>query len=204
MEDQKSVYLVDDNEEIRKSLQYLFQSVGLKTKCFATGEAFLEGFDHDGPTCVILDIRLRGINGVDLLENLRKDGCQVPILILTGHGDVPHTVRAMKAGAINVLEKPVRDQVLLDHIHKALSIDTENHEKMAETDEVHARISSLTKRENEVMGHVVAGLSSREIAEVLDVSAKTIETHRAKIMKKMRARSVPHLIHLVLLAEGTT
>ena len=198
MNEEPTVFVVDDDEAIRKSLRWLIESVDLKVQTFESAQEFLEAYDPDVPGCLVLDVRMKGMSGLDLQEKLVEDDIRIPVIILTGHGDVPMAVRAMKGGAVDFLQKPVSDQVLLDHIQHALQEDSKGRESRAEDMLIQKRVEQLTKREKQVMQHVVNGMSSKEIASELGVSFKTIEAHRAKIMKKMKAKSVPHLIRMSL------
>jgi len=186
---------------MRKSLRWLIESVNLRVETFESAQEFLEQFDNGRPGCLVLDVRMPGMSGLDLQDHLRAEGVDMPIIIITAYGDVPMAVRAIKAGALDFIEKPVCDQVLLDHIHDAIELDQKKRQTRAENQEVAERLETLTKREAQVMNFVVAGMSSKEIAGELGVSFKTIEAHRAKIMKKMEAKSVPHLIHMNLLTR---
>lgn len=197
-----TVFVVDDDPAIRKSLRWLIESVGLKVQTHELASEFLESYIPDVPGCLVLDVRIPGMSGLDLQERLRERGHDIPVIIVSGYGDVPMAVRAMKAGAIDFLEKPVSDQVLLDYIQKGIERDIRNKQNLVQNKELIERKNSLTRREREVMGHVVSGQSSREIAELLNVSFKTVEAHRAKIMKKMKAKSVPKLIQMDLQIRG--
>ncbi len=197
-----TVFVVDDDPAIRKSLRWLIESVGLKVETHELASDFLESYSPDSPGCLVLDVRIPGMSGLELQEKLRDRGYDIPVVIVSGYGDVPMAVRAMKAGAVDFLEKPVSDQVLLDYIQKGIERDINNKKNRSENKELMERKKSLTRRELEVMEHVVSGQSSREIAEILNVSFKTIEAHRAKIMKKMMAKSVPKLIQMDLLIKG--
>lgn len=199
-----TVFVVDDDPAIRKSLRWLIESVGLKVQTHELASEFLERYSPDSPGCLVLDVRIPGMSGLELQEKLRERGYDIPVIIVSGYGDVPMAVRAMKAGAIDFLEKPVSDQVLLDYIQKGITRDIKNKQSRLQNKELIERKESLTRREREVMGYVVAGLSSREIAENLSVSFKTVEAHRAKIMKKMQVKSVPKLIQMDLQIQGNT
>jgi two-component system, LuxR family, response regulator FixJ len=201
MSEEPTVFVVDDDKAMRKSLRWLIESVNLQVETFESAQEFLEKLDSDRPGCIVLDVRMPGMSGLDLQDYLRENGVDIPIIIITAYGDVPMAVRAIKAGALDFIEKPVCDQVLLDHIHDAIELDQKRRQTKAENQEVAERLETLTKREAEVMNLVVAGMSSKEIAADLGVSFKTIEAHRAKIMKKMDAKSVPHLIHMRLLTR---
>ena len=175
-----TVFVVDDDRAMRKSLRWLIESIDLRVETYESASAFLEHYNPDRPGCVVLDVRMPGMSGLDLQDHLRKLDSEIPIIIVTAYGEVPMAVRAIKAGALDFIEKPVCDQVLLDHIQDALELDRKRRESRAEKREITERLDSLTKREAEVMHLVVAGMSSREIAGELGVSFKTIEAHRAK------------------------
>lgn len=192
------VFVVDDDPAIRKSLRWLIESINIKVMAFNSGGEFLESYDPCMPGCVVLDVRMPGMNGLDLLDKLRERGIEIPAIMMTAFGDVPMAVRAMKAGAVDFFEKPVSDQVLLDQIQRAIAKDLENRAGRADHLRIAQRKERLTKRETEVMRLVVDGLSSKQIAGELGISFKTIEAHRAKIMRKMEARSVPELIRMIL------
>uniref|UniRef100_A0A7C2NZX1 Response regulator transcription factor n=1 Tax=Schlesneria paludicola TaxID=360056 RepID=A0A7C2NZX1_9PLAN len=193
-----TVFVIDDDPALRKSLRWLMESIGLRVATFASSQEFLSAYDSEQPGCIVLDVRMPGMSGLELQERLREQGCQLPILVMTAFGDVPMAVRAMKAGAVHFFEKPVSDQALLDHVQSALAdnrrrrMESQHHRDAAE------RYARLTAREAEVIELVVQGLSSKEIGHQLGVSFKTVEAHRAKIMRKMEADSVPHLIRLYL------
>ena len=198
-----TVFVVDDDPAIRKSLRWLIESVGLKVQTHELASEFLESYSPDYPGCLVLDVRIPGMSGLELQEKLRERDYDIPVIIVSGYGDVPMAVRAMKAGAVDFLEKPVSDQVLLDYIQKGIERDIKNKANRLQNKELVERKATLTRRENEVMKYVVSGFSSREIAEKLNVSFKTVEAHRAKIMKKMQAKSVPKLIQMELQIQGT-
>jgi two-component system, LuxR family, response regulator FixJ len=201
--EEPTVFVVDDDRAMRKSLRWLLESVELRVETFDSARDFLEKYQPHRPGCVVLDVRMPGMSGLELQDYLREQVVEIPIIIITGYGDVPMAVRAMKAGAHDFIEKPVCDQVLLEHIHNAIEIDRKHRQVLAENQEIMERLRTLTNREAEVMDFVVQGLSSKEIAEKLGVSFKTIEAHRAKIMKKMGANNVSHLIHMVLLTRDS-
>ncbi|QDV19357.1 Transcriptional regulatory protein TdiR [Gimesia panareensis] len=198
-----TVFVVDDDPAIRKSLRWLIESVGLKVQTHELASDFLESYSPDRPGCLVLDVRIPGMSGLELQEKLRERGYDIPVIIVSGYGDVPMAVRAMKAGAVDFLEKPVSDQVLLDYIQKGIERDIKNKAIRLQNKDLLERKATLTRRELEVMDYVVSGFSSREIAEKLNVSFKTVEAHRAKIMKKMQAKSVPKLIQMELQIQGT-
>lgn len=198
MESEPTVFVVDDDDEVRDSLRWLIESVGLQVRSFSSAQSFLDSYTDSAPGCLVLDIRMPGMSGLDLQEELSGRGIELPVIVVTAYGDVQTAVRAMKAGAVDFVEKPIGEQGLLDQIHKAIAEDLRNNEKRAVQREVKQRYERLTPREKEVMALVVDGLSSKEIAQQIDVSFKTVEAHRAKIMKKMEAKSVPHLIRTSL------
>ncbi len=193
-----TVFVVDDDPAVRKSLRWLIESIGLHVKTYGSGSEFLDEYDPQKPGCLVLDVRMPGMSGLELQERLSERGRCVPIIVMTAFGDVPMAVRAMKYGAVHFFEKPVKDQELLDHIQAALEDDLKWRERDQQDQSIRDRYNLLTRRECEVLGHVVDGNSSKEIGGKLGVSFKTVEAHRAKIMKKMAADSVPHLIRMVL------
>jgi len=193
-----TVFVVDDDNALRKSLCWLIESIGLRVQTFASAHEFLDAYPADTPGCLVLDVRMPGMSGLDLQERLEERRITIPVIIITGYGDVPMAVRAMKAGAVDFIEKPVSDQMLLDRIQQAIMTDSMHRESKRGKSQFAARIELLTPREREVMDKVVSGLSSREIGDELGVSFKTVEAHRAKIMKKMQASSVPHLVRMAL------
>ena len=188
------VHVVDDDPAIRNSLRFLIESTGIAVELHSSAAAFLERYDPQTPGCVVLDVRMPGMSGLDLQQRLREREYLIPVIVLTGYGDIPTAVRAMRAGAADFIEKPVSDQVLLRHIERALARDRIAREQHAAVAPIRRRAETLTKREREVLDLVACGLPSREIARALQVSDKTIETHRVNIMKKMKARNVSHLI----------
>ena len=180
MNKELTVFVVDDDRAMRKSLRWLIESIDLRVETYESAQAFLDHYDPDRPGCVVLDVRMPGMSGLDLQDHLRERDIDIPIIIVTAYGEVPMAVRAIKAGALDFIEKPVCDQILLDHIQDALELDRKRRQVRAENQEITERLESLTKREAEVMDYVVAGLSSKKIANELGVSFKTIEAHRAK------------------------
>lgn len=201
-ETEPTVYVVDDDPSFRKSLRWLIESVGLKVATYGSGRDFLEHCHFDTPGCVVLDVRMPGMSGLELQEKLQERDVDLPVIMVTAYGDVPMAVRAMKSGAVDFFEKPFSDQVLLDHIQQAIQQNVQNKRNRAEHVRIKALMNQLTPREREVMELVVNGLSSKQIAAELNVSFKTIEAHRAKIMKKMQAKSVPNLIQMNLIAHN--
>jgi two-component system, LuxR family, response regulator FixJ len=196
------VYVVDDDDGMRRALTLLLSTVGYATEAYARPSEFLAHFKPDEPGCLVLDIRMPGMSGLELQEQLNRTGCMLPIIFITGHGDVPMAVQAMKAGAFEFIQKPFRDQDLLDQINHALQHDAENRQGVARRAEVLRRLESLTPRERQVMDLVVEGGANKVIAIDLGLSERTVEIHRAKVMEKMGARSVAHLVKLhMTLAE---
>ena len=195
---QSTVFVVDDDEAMRESLTWLIESVGLNVETFSSADDFLKFYYPGRPGCLLLDVRMPGMSGLELQGHLQKQQVKVPVIIITGHGDVPMAVRAMKAGAIDFIEKPFNDEQLLESIRNALSIDDTQRDEQAFKAEVASRLAQLTPRESEVMDMVTSGKSNKEIANTLGVSAKTVEAHRAKVMEKMEAGSLAELVRLVV------
>lgn len=191
------VYVVDDDEAVRDSLKMLLESVDLPCQTFASARAFLEKHDPDQHCCLVADIRMPGMSGLDLQEELNRRSSTIPIVFITGHGDVPMAVDAMKSGALDFIQKPFRDQDLLDRINQALESDDERREDNRELAEIRSRIARLTARETEVMHRVVQGQANKVIALDLGVSQRTVEIHRARVMQKMAARSLAELVRMV-------
>jgi FixJ family two-component response regulator len=190
------VFVVDDDEPMRQSLQNLIGSVGLRVQTFASAQEFMRNKFTDVPGCLVLDVRLPGLSGLDLQKRMAEAGIEIPIIFITGHGDIPMTVQAMKAGAVEFLTKPFRDQDLLDAIHQALDRDRTGRQQRAEIDELHSRFDSLTPREREVMALVVTGLLNKQIAGELGTSEATIKIHRHQVMEKMSAGSLAELVRM--------
>ena len=190
------VFVVVDDESVRKALARLIGSVGLEVQTFPSPAAFLAHPRPDRPACVILDLRMPDTSGLTLQEELAKASADLPILFLTGHADVSTSVRAMKAGAVDFLEKPLHDQALIDAVHRALARARELRGARAEREGIARRVATLTPREHEVLALVVAGLPNKLVADRLGASEKTIKVHRARVMQKMRADSLAHLVRL--------
>jgi two-component system response regulator FixJ len=193
-----AVYVVDDDDGMRRALDTLLSTVGYKTAVFSRPSEFLANFKTDTPGCLVLDIRMPDMSGLEVQQHLNRMGSMLPIIFITGHGDVPMAVQAMKEGAVDFIQKPFRDQDLLDRINHALKQDAENRSTVARRAEVQHRLESLTPRERQVMGMVVDGAANKVIAVDLNLSERTVEIHRAKVMEKMGARSVAHLVKLHL------
>jgi FixJ family two-component response regulator len=190
------VYVVDDDSSVREAIKSLIRSVGLRVETFGTAQEFLKSARPDAPGCVVLDVRLPGLSGLDLQREMAAHGINLPVIFITGHGDIPMSVRAMKAGALEFLTKPFRDQDLLDAIQPALERDRGARQQRSETAELRERFDSLTAREREVMGLVVSGLLNKQIAGELGTSEVTIKIHRSQVMKKMGAGSLAELVRM--------
>jgi len=193
-----TVFLVDDDEAVRDSLGLLMKSVALASQSFSSADAFLAEFDPDCPGCLVLDIRMPGMSGMELQQKLIEIRAILPIIFITGHGDIPMAVEAMQRGAVDFIPKPFRDHELLDRINKALESDRENRDSLLEREEVEKRIELLTPREKQVMELVVQGKANKVIAGDLHVSQRTVEIHRARVMEKMRVRSLAQLVRMVM------
>jgi FixJ family two-component response regulator len=190
------VFVVDDDASLRESLKDLVGSVGLRVEAFASAQEFLRSERPDVPSCLILDVRLKGVSGLDLQKRIAEADMEIPIIFITGHGDIPMTVQAMKAGAVEFLTKPFRDQDLLDAIQQALKRDRKAREQRTEIEELHTRYFSLTSREREVMTLVVAGLLNKQIAGDLGTSEASVKVHRQHVMEKMGAGSLAELVRM--------
>jgi FixJ family two-component response regulator len=190
------VFVVDDDARVRESLKNLIRSVGLGVETFASAQEFLRSKRPDVPGCLVLDVRLQGLSGLELQKQMADADVEIPIIFITGHGDIPMTVQAMKAGAVEFLTKPFRDQDLLDAIQQALKRDREGREQRAKSEELHTRYSLLTPREREVMALVVTGLLNKQIAGELGASEATVKIHRHQVMEKMGAGSLADLVRM--------
>ncbi|MBB1126569.1 response regulator transcription factor [Thiospirillum jenense] len=195
------VFVVDDDQAMRSSLQWLIESVGMQVRTFSSADEFLAAYELDWIGCLLLDVRMPGMTGLELQTYLTRSAIRLPVIIITGHGDVTMAVKAMKAGAVDFIEKPFNDDNLLTSIRNALQHDEKQRTLRTRCNEIAARLTSLTPREHEVMKMVTEGQSNKEIAAKLGVSAKTIEVHRARVMDKMQANSLAELVRLALLVK---
>ncbi len=203
--EQSLIIVVDDDPSMRVSIESLLRSVGHAVQSFATTQEFMQSTQLDAPGCLVLDIRLPGRSGLEFQQELARQHVELPIVFITGHGDVPMSVAAMKAGAIEFLTKPFRDQDLLDAVHRGLELDSQRRSEAAILDELSGRLETLTPREREVMAVVVAGRLNKQIAAELDLSEATVKVHRAQVMRKMEAKSLPELVRFAdSLGFGTT
>jgi FixJ family two-component response regulator len=191
------VFVVDDDPSVRSSLKFLMSSVGLQVESFDSADALLQRKLPDAPSCLVLDVRLRGLSGLDFQRELAARNCHMPIIFITGHGDIPMSVRAMKAGAVEFLTKPFRDQDLLDAVRIALERDCERRERQKEVSDLKERFDSLTLREHEVISMVVSGMLNKQIADQLGTAENTVKVHRSRAMEKMRAQSVAELVKMI-------
>jgi len=196
-----TVYVVDDDEAMRDSLRFLIESVCLPVQCYASAQEFLDYYQPNMPGCMLLDVRLPRISGLDLHERMVAQNMLLPVIILTGHGDISMAVRAMKKGAFDFIEKPFNDQLLLERVQQAIEHDSSIRREQAEKREVEARLAHLTLREREIMAKLVEGKPNKSIARELDISYKTVEAHRGKVMEKMQADNLAELVRMAMLCE---
>ncbi|MCG8486017.1 MAG: response regulator transcription factor [Candidatus Thiodiazotropha sp.] len=197
-----TVYVVDDDEEVRSALKLLFESVGLPVICFASALEYLDRFDESLPGCLVVDIRMPGMSGLDMQEKLNELPLHPPVIIITGHGDVPMAVRAVQAGAVDFIEKPFRDQILLDSVHRAIEMDAEKRGEASRLSEIRDHLNQLTPREREVLDLVISGMRNKNISEQLGITLSTVEAHRSRVMEKMQADSLSHLMRMMLTLEN--
>jgi FixJ family two-component response regulator len=195
-EQRSTVIVVDDDGAVREALSNLFRSVGLQVKVFASAPEFLQSKLSDGPCCMVLDVRLPDLSGLDFQTELAKRNIQIPIVFMTGHGDIPMTVRAMKAGAVEFLPKPFRDQDMLDAVQSGLDQDRKRRKNTSETTKLKASFDSLTAREREILALVTSGLMNKQIAAEIGITEITVKVHRANVMRKMGAKSLAQLVRM--------
>jgi len=200
MSGEPTVFVVDDDQTVRGSLCWLLESLRLKVQTYASAQDFLSAYDPVQPGCLLLDVRMPDISGLQLQEILEQRKVRIPVILITGHGDIAMAVRAMKAGAFDFIEKPFKDQVLLERVQQCLAIDTRQRREDAERKKIIGRLDSLTPREIDVLDGVVSGKSNKTIAADLDISVKTVEVHRARVMEKMAVNSVAELTSLCISA----
>ncbi len=196
-----TVFIVDDDQQVRDALGLLMESVGLNVVTFESGQLFLDAFDSSVPGCIVTDIRMPGMSGLELQKKLKQEKLHPPVIIITGHGDIPMAVDAMQAGALDFIEKPFNDQRLLDSVHRAIETDAGQRGQATQIAEIKERMDTLTKREREVMNLITQGKRNKTIADELHVSQSTVEAHRAKVMEKMQANSLSDLMRMVLSLE---
>jgi FixJ family two-component response regulator len=202
MTSEPTVFVVDDDQAMRTSLQWLIESTGMQVRTFPSADAFLNANYPGRAGCLLLDVRMPGMSGLELQGYLAQEGYRLPVIIITGHGDVAMAVKAMKAGAVDFIEKPFHDEDLLRSIRNALALDQRRRVTRANQAQIAARLAELTPREHEVMAMVTEGKSNKDIAAALGVTAKTVEAHRARVMEKMRAESLAELVRMALIASG--
>ena len=197
-----TVFVVDDDEGVRNSLRFLLKSVGHATQTLASATEFLDSYKPSQPGCLVLDVRMPGMSGLDLQEQLNLRGAVIPVIFITGHGDIPMAVEAMQHGAFDFLQKPFRDQDLIDRIQRALELDARNRAALEQHARIRERLDSLTPREREVLALMTRGKPNKIMAAELGVSQRTVEIHRARVMEKSGAASLAQLVRMVLDLEG--
>ena len=198
MNSQTSVFVVDDDQAMRNSLKWLIESVGMKVETFASADEFIRNYYPGRAGCLLLDVRMPGMGGLELQENLAAHRCGLPVIIITGHGDVPMAVRAVQNGAVDFLEKPFNNQAMLDSVHRAIEVDAKQRGESSRLQEIEARYDMLTPREKEVMQLVIEGMRNKNIAYDLEISQSTVEVHRSRVMEKMQAKTLSDLMRMSL------
>ncbi len=197
-----TVYIVDDDAAVRDSLCLLLKSLGLAALPYGSAAEFLAGYDPEQPGCVVLDVRMPGMSGLELQHELNRRGTIIPVIFVTGHGDVPMAVEAMRHGAFEFLQKPFREQDLIDCVQRAIARDSRNRAQLGEKEQIRAHLKTLTSREAEVLRLVIQGKANKVVAGDLGISQRTVEVHRANLMEKMRASSLAQLVKMMLTVEG--
>ena len=203
MTHEPTVYVIDDDVAVRRFLEDLIESVSLRVEAYASAQEFLDAFDPGAPGCVVLDIRMPGMSGLELQRELAERAISLPIIILTGHGDVQIAVRAMRAGAVDFIEKPFNNELLLDSVQKAVAESVDARDARVERGEIESRMHMLTPREHDVLNLIVMGETNKGVARRLGISEKTVEGHRAGMMAKMRAKSLANLVKMVVAVDVT-
>lgn len=196
------VYIIEDDDAVRDSLQLMLESVGRETEVFSSADNFLNSYHPDMAGCIVLDIRMPGINGMELQRKLNEQNAILPIIFVTGHGDVPMAVEAMQQGALDFVQKPYREQELLDKISMAMNLDTENRASLEQQQLILERMQGLTPREQDVLALMVEGKANKVIAIDLDISQRTVEIHRSRVMEKLQANSLAHLVRMFMAVEA--
>jgi FixJ family two-component response regulator len=198
------VFIVDDDEAVRSSMRFLIRSVGLQAQMYASAPEFLSAYDQRHPGCLLLDVRMPGMSGLELQQELNRRGATIPVVFITGHGDVAMAVEAMQQGAFDFLQKPFREQDMLDRVQRALARDAESRSRLAARAEIQTRLATLTPREIEVLQLITHGKANKVVGAELGVSQRTVEIHRAHVMEKMHASSLAELVRMVLDSDDST
>jgi FixJ family two-component response regulator len=201
-QDSARVYIVEDDEAVRESLQLVLESIGYRVAVYESANRFIDAWNPDMGGCLVLDIRMPGMNGMELQRRLNERNSILPIIFVTGHGDVPMAVEAMQQGAVDFVQKPYREQELLEKIERAFRLDSENRQGLQSQQDIAARLSSLTPRELEVLRLMIEGKANKVIAIDLNISQRTVEIHRARVMEKLNANSLAHLVRMVMAVDG--
>ncbi len=201
MDETLTVFIVDDDPAVRDSLRWLIESLKHPVETFESAKDFLDICTPEIQGCLVLDVRLPGMSGLQLQSRLREQGVEIPIIIITGHGDVPMAVRALQGGALHFLEKPFRDQEVLDCVQEALELASSTHAARIQKHEIQKRVDTLTPREYQIMKEIVKGSTNKNIGQTLEISTKTVEIHRTRVMHKMGADSLPDLVRMVMTIE---